>query len=158
VLFARDPRADAPLAAAFASREVEKVYRAVTARPPRLPPFAWTVDAPLAARHRRVVVDPLGAPAETAVRRIETGARALLVEARPRTGRKHQVRVHLAASSAPILGDAIYAPSDVAARAERVLLHAARLALRHPLTGRPLVVEAADPPDLAAAIAELRRA
>jgi 23S rRNA pseudouridine1911/1915/1917 synthase len=80
------------------------------------------------------------------------------------TGRQHQIRVHLASLDAPIVGDKLYGPDDRAfargadgeltaldmAQLElpRHALHAARLAMAHPITGRPLVVEAKLPPDL----------
>jgi tRNA pseudouridine32 synthase/23S rRNA pseudouridine746 synthase len=56
----------------------------------------------------------------------------------PLTGRTHQLRVHLAAIGYPILGDALYAPPLVQARASRLLLHAGELSLAHPLSGLPL--------------------
>jgi 23S rRNA pseudouridine1911/1915/1917 synthase len=142
VLLATDPRANEGLARAFAGRQVEKTYLALTARPSPLPP-----------RRQRVVV-PLGAkPAETelVVREVLEGA--LLVEARPLTGRKHQVRAHLAHAGMPILGDPVYGDGR---RAPRLMLHALRLALPHPLTGRPLVVESPLPPDFEAVLARLR--
>jgi tRNA pseudouridine32 synthase/23S rRNA pseudouridine746 synthase len=56
----------------------------------------------------------------------------------PLTGRSHQLRVHLQALGHPILGDALYAPADIAARAPRLLLHASELGLRHPGTGKTI--------------------
>jgi hypothetical protein len=78
------------------------------------------------------------------------------VEARPRTGRKHQVRIHLARAGAPILGDADYGARATAPGAARVMLHALRLELPHPLTGRPLVIESPLPADFKAALTALR--
>lgn len=57
----------------------------------------------------------------------------LLLE--PVTGRSHQLRVHLAALGHAILGDALYAAPELQARAPRLLLHASRLTLAHPMTG-----------------------
>jgi 23S rRNA pseudouridine1911/1915/1917 synthase len=81
------------------------------------------------------------------------------------TGRQHQIRVHLATLGAPIVGDKLYGPderafaraadgeltAEDAARLElpRHALHAARLALPHPITGAPLAVEAPLPADMA---------
>ena len=67
------------------------------------------------------------------------------LELAPVTGRSHQLRVHLAALGHPILGDTLYAPQPVQARASRLLLHASRLALAHPLTGQFLVFDSAPP-------------
>ena len=82
------------------------------------------------------------------------------------TGRQHQIRVHLASLGAPIVGDKLYGPDEtcfargadgelteddlVRLELPRHALHAARLALAHPMTGAPLVVEAPFPSDLAA--------
>ena len=67
------------------------------------------------------------------------------VSLEPVTGRSHQLRVHLLAIGHPILGDALYAPAAVQARAPRLLLHAAELRLVHPATGEPLRFESAVP-------------
>lgn len=74
--------------------------------------------------------------------RIHPGARLLLA---PVTGRTHQLRVHLSAIGHPILGDALYAPPEVAAAAPRLLLHASSLGLLHPRTGTALRF-ASEPP------------
>lgn len=93
------------------------------------------------------------------------GGRAYgLVRCRLETGRQHQIRLHLASLGAPVVGDKLYGPDERAfARAAddeltaedlealemaRHALHAARLELAHPVTGRPLVVEAALPADM----------
>ena len=61
-----------------------------------------------------------------------------LLEAQQKTGRTHQIRVHLAELGLPILGDRLY--GGVAS--ERMHLHAAKLEIPHPVTGKPLVIEA----------------
>jgi tRNA pseudouridine32 synthase/23S rRNA pseudouridine746 synthase len=65
------------------------------------------------------------------------------LELQPITGRSHQLRVHLQALGHPILGDSLYAPPDIAAKALRLLLHARDLNLVHPLTGARLAFTAA---------------
>jgi 23S rRNA pseudouridine1911/1915/1917 synthase len=102
-------------------------------------------------------VDPRGEPAATRYRTLRASDRAALVEARPETGRTHQIRVHLAHLGAPLLGDARYGgPRRVAGVAvPRVMLHARRLALRHPASGAPLVLEAIEPADFLAVGAAL---
>jgi len=67
------------------------------------------------------------------------------LELEPLTGRSHQLRVHLQALGHPILGDPLYAPPAVFSQAERLLLHASRLAFPHPVTGADLQFES--PPD-----------
>ena len=159
VLFGLDPEANAGLARAFAGRRAEKTYLALTARPLRLPPREIVVDAPLAAdgpasRPVRVGGDD-ARPAETRVAVREVLGDALLVEARPSTGRKHQVRVHLAHAGLPVLGDAIYGRAGTG---PRLMLHASRLALAHPVSGRPLVIDCPLPSDFAGLLQRLRAA
>ncbi|MFN8094256.1 MAG: RNA pseudouridine synthase [Vicinamibacteria bacterium] len=109
VLFSVDPAANAGLARAFAGREAEKRYVAFTERPARRPPASFVVDAPLSeggpARRPVRVGGPGARAAGTEVVVLETAGAALVVEARPRSGRKHQVRVHLAHAGLGILGD-----------------------------------------------------
>ncbi len=157
VLFTKDPAANAPLAALFARRALAKTYHALTARPPRLPPARWQVHEALAVTGRRsrpVAPDPAGQEAETRFALVESWPGGLLVEARPVTGRKHQIRVHLAGAGLPILGDPVYGRPQP--HAPRLMLHALRLALPHPLTGAPLVVESAYPDDFRRLLEALR--
>jgi 23S rRNA pseudouridine1911/1915/1917 synthase len=146
VLFVKDPAANAGLGAQFAAHGVEKTYLAVAARPPRLPSGPWRMED-----------GPEGNPpsAITDFRIVEAWPDAVLVEARPRTGRKHQIRIHLSRAGLPILGDATYGGDR--RDAPRVMLHAARLKLRHPLTGEPLAVSSAMPADFQAEVARRRR-
>jgi 23S rRNA pseudouridine1911/1915/1917 synthase len=99
------------------------------------------------------------------VRRGPSGTAYSLVRCGLETGRQHQIRLHLAALGAPVVGDKLYGPDDLlfargadgeltdedALRLElpRHALHSARLALPHPITGAPLAVEAPLPPDMA---------
>lgn len=156
LLFTRDREADAGLSSLFARREVVKVYHALTVRPERLPPRSWRCRARLAVdRAGRVVEDSRGAAAETEFRRLEVLEGGLLVEARPRTGRKHQIRVHLAGAGMPILGDAIYGGAGPAIG--RLMLHARTLRLTHPVTGATLSIESPYPRDFTHQLATLRR-
>jgi 23S rRNA pseudouridine1911/1915/1917 synthase len=136
VLFAHDPRANAGLAAAFASHAIEKAYAALVARPRSAVPDAF---------HRDTPVD--GRPARTEFRVRERLAGGLVLEARPRTGRKHQIRIHLAEAGLPILGDSRYGGPAAA----RSMLHAERLELAHPVTAQRLRIECPPPADFRAA-------
>jgi RluA family pseudouridine synthase len=155
VLFTKARTADPDLATQFAGREVEKVYRALTVRPRALPHREWRSESRLAPGGKgRMGSAPQGVLAATQFRIERVLERGLLVEARPLTGRKHQIRVHLAEAGLPIVGDLTYgAPRD--SPAERPMLHAARLALRHPLSGAPLVIESPLPSDFRAALSRL---
>jgi 23S rRNA-/tRNA-specific pseudouridylate synthase len=80
------------------------------------------------------------------------------VEARPSTGRKHQIRIQLAAAGLSILGDDRYgAATGSRKRAPRLMLHASRLELRHPVTGDPLTLECSWPEDFASCLRSLRQ-
>ena len=159
VLFGVDPRANAGLARAFAEHLALKRYLALAAAVREPPATRFRISAPIApATAERPAVrigGPDAVPAETDVLVREALAGALLVEARPRTGRRHQVRVHLAHAGFPILGDPIYARP--APGIPRLMLHAWRLELPHPVTGEPLAIEAPIPADFAAAVSERRR-
>jgi RluA family pseudouridine synthase len=163
VLFATDPRANEPLARAFDRRRVAKTYVALTARPAALPPRRFCIERRLAGlgggKAGRVrAVSSGGREATTLVRIQEALPQALLVEATPLTGRKHQIRVHLAEAGLPILGDALYGRTPGASPrvVPRLMLHARRLELRHPLTGMRLVIESPVPADFFRALTALR--
>ena len=96
-----------------------------------------------------------GEPAVTAFLVRERLPGVTLIEARPETGRKHQIRAHLAASGMPILGDARYGGPDHlrGQHVTRPMLHAWRLQISHPATGAPLRLEC-PPPDDFVALAE----
>jgi 23S rRNA pseudouridine1911/1915/1917 synthase len=144
VLFATDAAANPGLARSFANRKVTKVYSALVKRPPVDWPDDLTLDAPLqVAKNGEVLTADGGVSSLTLIRILERGRQTLLVEARPVTGRKHQIRVHLAAAGAPILGDMRYGARS--SGASRLMLHAERLELTHPVTGKPLAISSPRP-------------
>lgn len=154
VLFAKHPSANASLAEQFEGRRVVKVYLAWCAPTARRVPEAWRAADRLGpvfgSKPPRIGISAgagTEAVTEFVVRR--RLPHAWLVEARPRTGRKHQIRVQLAAAGMPILGDVLYGgPTHAGERAvARALLHAARLELEHPITREPLHIESPLPPD-----------
>ena len=132
------PRPSAPSVEAFAQRQVSKRYVAVVAgrAGTSLPPDDWAlIDLPIAAdwpnRPRRIIEPERGKPSQTRWRVLayDEQADVTRVALEPLTGRTHQLRVHLQALGHPILGDALYAPPEVQARAPRLLLHATRTAV-----------------------------
>jgi tRNA pseudouridine32 synthase / 23S rRNA pseudouridine746 synthase len=149
MLFARGAQAQRRLGDAFARREVDKRYVAVVQGRVAMP--EGEIDLPLSAdwpnRPRQRVDLVHGRPSLTRYRVLafepERDATRLALE--PVTGRAHQLRVHLLAIGHPILGDALYAPGEVQARAERLLLHAASLRFAHPVSGEPIALESAAP-------------
>ena len=150
IVLARETLAHASLSEAFREREVDKRYEAlVHGRPARdegeiaLP---LVVDWP--NRPRQVVCHDTGKPSlthyrvvgETQVAGVGTLTRIALA---PVTGRTHQLRVHLASLGCPIAGDPFYGVPDDPS--PRMMLHACRLDLPHPLTGERLSFESAVP-------------
>ena len=147
LLLAKDAKANPGLAAAFAGRDIEKLYLARVAEPLA----ACTVEAPI-GRIRGAdpgrfgcegdLLEPRSARTDfrpATPEEIAGLAPGHYVVARLHTGRTHQIRVHLAHLGRSILGDALYGgePSD------RLWLHAWRLGLAHPVTGESLALEAA---------------
>jgi len=99
-------------------------------------------------RPRRIIETTRGKPSLTRWRaqaHPDDTSDSTRLDLQPVTGRSHQLRVHLAAIGHPILGDALYAPPAIQARAGRLLLHATTLALRHPITGVALRFHCAAP-------------
>lgn len=134
---------------AFASRTVHKRYEAVVdgqvSAPTSRDADAWQhIDLPIALdwpnRPLRVIDVQAGKPSQTRwqVVSVNRATHTSRLQLEPLTGRSHQLRVHLLAIGHPILGDALYAPSEVAAKSARLLLHATELALMHPLRGQPM--------------------
>lgn len=142
------------LMAAFKARTVLKVYRAIVKGSPKS--SHATIEAPVGRRtgQGRITADPLGKPALTEMRVLKRTSRAALVEARPKTGRTHQIRAHLALWGHPVLGDPDFAPADRRQGSvplpPRPLLHAYELAFEHPLRGKPLRFRAPLPKDFKA--------
>lgn len=146
------------LRAMFGRHDVERHYLALVRGAPSTDLFG--VEAPLGRRGGRVVVDRAeGRAAATEVAVRERLARTTLLDVRPRTGRTHQIRVHLAAVGHPILGDRGYGGAgDDAARLglERPFLHAFSLSFDHPRTGRRIELEESLPDDLDDALRRAR--
>lgn len=136
MVFALDKAAQGNLGKQFEARTVEKVYAAQLWR--RLEPAEGRVDLPLTVdwpnRPRQHVNHETGRPAVTDWRVTGYEADTTRVQLMPRTGRSHQLRVHMAETGHPILGDTLYAPADAPAF-PRLMLHAERLSFRHPRTG-----------------------
>jgi RluA family pseudouridine synthase len=146
VLFSRSPALDDACGRMFAQRRVEKTYLAIVRESAehRFPAGDTTLRGYLRVEGGRTrIVRSGGRPALTHVRPLERANDLLLVQARPATGRTHQIRVQLAELGFPILGDALYGGGDPDVK--RLLLHALALAFDHPRT-RERVHVVAPPP------------
>jgi len=163
IVVAKTAIAYSSLSQAFAQREVQKTYLAVIVGGrkcffghPR--GSGHSVDKAIgrSKSDRRVMttMDQGGRPAVSFIRALATDAQRemLLVEVRPRTGRTHQIRVHLAEEHSPILGDATYGWQHMNRRyasvATRPMLHAYQLSLKHPTDDKPVTFVAKLPDDM----------
>ena len=102
---------------------------------------------------KRMAVVELGREAETSYRAVESAPGYTLLEVIPKTGRTHQIRVHLSALGYPIVGDALYGGKDP--RLERQFLHAHLLGIRLPGTGEYIEFTSPLPADLKAFLSQL---
>ena len=160
---AKDDATHAALAALFKKKDLLRLYDAVVAPAPRA--ASGTIRT-LYGRHptQRKRFTSRVAAGKTAVthwRVVERLGEAALLECRLETGRTHQIRVHMAESGHPVLGDRTYGRSPRALRelAEalgRQALHARLLRFRHPATGETVDCAAPMPADLQALLARLR--
>ncbi|WP_291589097.1 RluA family pseudouridine synthase [Comamonas sp. UBA7528] len=154
VLMARSLDVQRRLSLAFEQRRVHKSYEAVVSGTPSAALQQWQdLHAPIAGDWERRplrVVAPEGKPSHTRWQRLETWLQPVQGQTQaqelpvsrlrlePVTGRTHQLRLHMQHLGHPMLGDALYAPPDIAAAAPRLLLHACTLALQHPITGQDM--------------------
>ena len=129
IIVAKNEEVRANLARQFQNRTVKKTYYALVSPPPKLPHAI--IDVPLTRdlkRHTAFRPDPAGRSAQTEYWVESTKGNVALVKLQPKTGRTHQLRVHLAHLGSPILGDTVYHGAD----APRLMLHATELELTLP--------------------------
>jgi 23S rRNA pseudouridine1911/1915/1917 synthase len=137
----------------FAARTMQKIYLALVAGIPRK--STGVIDAAIARhpvhRQRMSIARRQGRAAKTEYRVLRTGADMSLLECTLHSGRTHQIRVHLHHLGHPVLGDKLYGGKRAGAF-PRQMLHAWKLAFRHPRTGEVMTFEAPVPPDFAEAM------
>ncbi len=154
LIVASTDEAHLALTAMLRRHEVDRRYLALVRGVVTHDRFA--VEAPLGRVGSRIRVRAVtGKEAETLFEVRERFDRATLLQAAPRTGRTHQIRVHLSAVGHPVLGDRTYGGGrDDAKRLglTRPFLHSWRLWLEHPITGERIEVEDPLPPDLIMAL------
>jgi len=125
MLFPKHKRAAAWLSARFHDNLVAKYYWALVAGRPNQE--AWEVDGPIGkVASARYGIMSGGRPALTSFRVLASTDGFALIEARPMTGRTHQIRVHLEASGLPIVGDATYGGIPAA----RMMLHCRKMTFK----------------------------
>ncbi len=174
ILIAKHDLAHGKLAAQFAERTVDKTYLALVSGVPDRD--ADWIDQPIGVHPRqreKMAIrrfDPEARSAQTLYRVLERFDGFALISAHPKTGRTHQIRVHLAHVGCPVLCDRQYGgravltrgeirrdPSDETVLLSRQALHAWKLGFTHPGTGQRMEVEAPLPQDIAQVLEELRR-
>jgi RluA family pseudouridine synthase len=155
-LFAKSPGALRAFSEMFEERKVEKLYLAVVRGIPKL--NEWTCDLALMPdpgmkgrmrtvpfeKRKRELERGAAKDAETRFRVVQAFAEKALVEARPVTGRTHQIRVHLAAAGNPVVGDALYGSDKMAESKgrQRLALRAVKLEYWDPFRKRKIWIEA----------------
>jgi len=167
MVVAKGDDAHVALSNAIRRREVRRVYRAVAWG--HLAESPVTVDAPIGrdpGNRKRMAVVKGGRRAVTRLRVRERWRMAELLDVSLKTGRTHQIRVHLAHLGHPVVGDGVYGSGrargmsgpargwarELERRARRQLLHASALAFRHPLTGKEMLFRVPVPGDFEAVI------
>jgi 23S rRNA pseudouridine1911/1915/1917 synthase len=159
MIIAKHDDAHRRLKTAWGTDAVSKEYLALVYGMPSAP--KGVIDAPIARDPRdrkRMAVVTGGRPSVTEYEVQERLRYASLLRCRLRTGRTHQIRVHMKHLGHPIIGDPVYSGPQwrgipdkrvqrVLAGLQRQMLHAARIAFAHPITGQALAIEAPLPQD-----------
>lgn len=132
----------------FSGRKIDKTYLAVCVGKPEND----VINEPIGrhpTKRKEMAVLKEGREAITTVKTMAHNDQISLVHLRPKTGRTHQIRVHLRHIGCPILGDPIYGSdkANVSHRPARLLLHAYQLGFNHPITKEPLTITAPIPED-----------
>ena len=165
ILVAKSERIQRLLQRQFKERTVYKAYLALLDG--HLRPAWGRIEAPIGRdpHHRqRMAVLSGGREAITEYHVLEQFSRSTgqaagdysLVQAEPKTGRTHQIRVHFASIKHPVVGDAVYGRRRSSLPVPRQFLHARQLVFKHPRTGQRMELEAPLPPDLAGTLELLR--
>jgi 23S rRNA pseudouridine1911/1915/1917 synthase len=139
--FARRTDANQAMSHVFKYGPLNKIYLAVVAGRPE--EDSWCVDRPISKRQGSYYCpeDGSGKPSRTEFTVLERRPGRTLVQARPLTGRTHQIRLHLAATGLPILGETAYGGAPW----RRLMLHASSISFNHPATGSPLTIASPTP-------------
>jgi 23S rRNA pseudouridine1911/1915/1917 synthase len=149
ILVAKDSKTQEMLSHLFKERSVKKTYRAIVEGNPKKE--QWTVEGNIGRhpveRKKMAVLKTGGRTAETSFKVLRALKGFTYLEAYPKTGRTHQIRVHLAHGGYPIVGDETYG-KKAKAMAPRPLLHAYRIEFIHPVKGIPVKIEALVPVDM----------
>ncbi len=155
LIVAKNDAAHQKLAAQFHERSLSKTYRAWVVGRPRSLNGEWTgaIGRHPVHRQKMAVLKESGRESRTSFHILESHPATALLELQLHTGRTHQIRVHCAYAGCPVVGDTTYGRSPAwikAAGVTRQLLHAFRMVVQHPKTGKELKLEAPVPDDFIA--------
>lgn len=157
MIFARDAESHRALNIQFENHEAQKTYHAIMEGNPKWDEKVtkFPLRANVGKKHRTAVDDKNGKPSETHFRVIKRYQDTALVEAKPMTGRTHQIRVHAYALGHPLLGDVLYSAQETWL-ITRPALHAQSLSFIHPVTNERMKFAAPHPADFEEALKEIR--
>jgi 23S rRNA pseudouridine1911/1915/1917 synthase len=155
ILIAKDLKTQEMLSSLFKERIVQKTYRAIVEGIVRKNEgiIAESIGRHPIQRKKMAVVKRRGRESETAYKILQKLDGFTYIEAYPRTGRTHQIRVHLAHIGHPVVGDEAYGRKAKHAT-DRTLLHAYTIFFPHPVKGSPIVIQAPVPEDMTKFLAE----
>ncbi len=159
LVVAKNDSAHLSLAEQIAKKEARRYYTAIVHG--NIKEDELTIDKPIGRSRRdrkKMAVDHSGRQAVTIIRVLERFGDFTLVEAELKTGRTHQIRVHLASIKRPIAGDKVYGPKKTKLHNGGQLLHAGRLELTHPLSGLNMSFKAPLPEYFEKVLVDLRNA
>ena len=160
VIFAKTPKAYHWLVKQFKSRAVKKVYIALVDGHPPTP--TGRIEAPITRDHQvrtrmAVGLQGQGKQATSEFFELERYRHHSLLEIHPKTGRTHQIRVHLSYIGVPVVGDTLYGRSHPSIEIDRFFLHARSLSLKLPGDRAPKIFEAPLPEELSKILNNLRK-
>ena len=154
IIVAKNRLAQANLSQQFKSRVVKKTY--ITLVQGKLTPEKGIIEAAIGrdpSHRQRMAVTAKGREARTEYQVIKYIGNYSLLEIKPETGRTHQIRVHLAATGFPVVGDTTYGLKS--SRFPRQFLHASKITFKLPSTGKEITLESPLPPDLQGVLKEI---
>jgi RluA family pseudouridine synthase len=156
MVFALDVETHRALNTQFENHEAQKTYHAIIEGNPKWEEKVanFALRSNVGHKHRTMVDDKNGKPSETRFRVIKRLEEAALVEAKPMTGRTHQIRVHAYALGYPLVEDFLYGARDQYGL-PRPMLHAQSLSFIHPKTNEKVKFSAPHPPDFEEALERL---
>jgi len=157
MVFARDAEIHRALNIQFENHEAQKTYHAILEGNPKWEEKVakFPLRSNVGHKHRTMVDDKRGKPSETRFRVMKRYEEAALVEAKPMTGRTHQIRVHAYALGHPLVEDVLYGARDQYGL-PRPMLHAQSLSFIHPATNERVKFSAPHPADFEEALERLK--